>query len=91
MVDYGLMIELFINLLDRESQHKSFVVKIRNRLERVHKRNLKLCKISDLKIRKAIKAAETRFLVQGVEIRLHFIICRLPLMKIKLLSFVFSA
>lgn len=74
MVDYGLMIELFIHTLDRESQHKSFVVKIRNRLERAHKRNLKLCIISELKIRKAIKAAETRFKEPGVEISLGALI-----------------
>ncbi len=61
VTDYGVLIELFIASVVKRSpelEHKSFIKKIQNKLDRYHKRRLAMCAVSEHRIRVAVGKAE---------------------------------
>ena len=60
-LDYGVLLEKFINILPAEDQHKSFIKKIINRTERYHKRHKTLAGHSELRVGRAVQRAEGFF------------------------------
>ncbi len=61
ITDYGVLMELFIaSVVKRtpELEHKSFIKKIQNKLDRYHKRRLGMCAKSETRVRSAVLKAE---------------------------------
>lgn len=57
-IDYGMLLEKFLDILPPEEQHKSFVKKILNRTNRFHKRNGRLAAMAEARVNVAVKKAE---------------------------------
>ena len=60
VTDYGVLMERFLMVMvqDTELQHKSFIKKIQNKMDRYHKRRQQMCSVSESRVVRAITQAE---------------------------------
>jgi len=60
-IHYGILLEMFLDILPPEDKHKSFVVKIRNKATRYHTRHKRQAAASERLVKEALKKSEKVF------------------------------
>jgi len=60
-IHYGMLLEMFLDILPPKDKHKSFVVKIHNRTVRFHQKHKREAGRAELEVRAAVQKAERVF------------------------------